>query len=135
MTGKIPVLPKHDDLPLTISRQIQLITTSTAIRQSVISLFLSPCRCRALFFCPVPTGTSPQLTAATPGALQIEARESRETWSPGSPKFRPSAQNSHCKYYDLIIIHLVIAPAHGLHCKHHTRMTMNKFHFNEHKQD
>ena len=28
-----------------------------------------------------------------------------------------------------------IAHAHGLHCKHHTRMTMNKFHFNEHKQD
>ena len=38
-------------------------------------------------------------------------------------------------HYDLIIIHLVIAYAHGLHCKHHTRMTMNKFHFNELKQD
>ena len=38
-------------------------------------------------------------------------------------------------YYDLIIIHLVIAYAYGLHCKHHTGMTMNKFYFNEHKQD
>ena len=25
--------------------------------------------------------------------------------------------------------------AHGLHCKHHTQMTMNKFHFNELKRD
>ena len=33
------------------------------------------------------------------------------------------------------MIHLVLAHAHGLHCKHNTRMTMNKFHFNEHKQD
>ena len=38
-------------------------------------------------------------------------------------------------YYNIIIIHLVIAYAHGLHYKHHTRMTMNKFCFNEHKQD
>ena len=38
-------------------------------------------------------------------------------------------------YYDLIIIHVVIVYAYELHCKHHTRMTMNKFHFNEHKQD
>ena len=33
------------------------------------------------------------------------------------------------------MIHLVIAHTNGLHGKHHTRMTMNKFHFNEHKQD
>ena len=38
-------------------------------------------------------------------------------------------------YYDLIIIQLVIAYAHGLHYKHHIGMTMDKFHFNKHKQD
>ena len=32
-------------------------------------------------------------------------------------------------YDDLIIIHLIIAYVHGLHCKHHTRMTMNKSSF------
>ena len=36
-------------------------------------------------------------------------------------------------YYDLIVIHLVIAYAHELHYKHHTKMKMNKFHFNKHK--
>ena len=30
---------------------------------------------------------------------------------------------------------LVIAYAHGPHYKHHTIITMNKFHFNKHKQD
>ena len=29
----------------------------------------------------------------------------------------------------------VIVYAHGLHCTYHTRMMMNKFYFNEHKQD
>ena len=38
-------------------------------------------------------------------------------------------------YYDIIIIHLVIAYAHELHCKHHTRMIMNKVNFNEHRHD
>ena len=38
-------------------------------------------------------------------------------------------------YYDLIIIDLVIVRAHELHCKHHTRMTINKINFNKLKQD
>ena len=38
-------------------------------------------------------------------------------------------------YYDIIIIHLVIAYAHGLHYKYHTQIKMNKYHFNEHKQN
>ena len=38
-------------------------------------------------------------------------------------------------YYDIILIHLVIAYAHGLHCKHHIRMTIDKFHFDEYKWD
>ena len=38
-------------------------------------------------------------------------------------------------YYDLFIIYLVIVYAHGLHYKYHTRMIMNKFHFNKHKQE
>ena len=32
-------------------------------------------------------------------------------------------------YYDLIIIHLIIVYVHGLHCKYHTRMKMNKSSF------
>ena len=38
-------------------------------------------------------------------------------------------------YYNIIIIHLIIAYAHGFYYKHHTRMKLNKFHFNEHKKD
>ena len=37
-------------------------------------------------------------------------------------------------YIDLIIIHLVIAYAHVLHCKYHKIMIMKKFHFNEHNE-
>ena len=33
-------------------------------------------------------------------------------------------------YYDLIIIYLVIAYAHGIHYKHLTRIIINKFYFN-----
>ena len=38
-------------------------------------------------------------------------------------------------YYDVIIILSIISYAHGLHCKHYIRMTMNEYHFNEYKQD
>ena len=38
-------------------------------------------------------------------------------------------------YNDLIVIHLFMVYAHGLHYKHHTRMIINTFHLNEYKCD
>ena len=43
-------------------------------------------------------------------------------------------KNQRSLHYDLIIIHLIIAYVYGLHCKHHTRMTIKIFYFNEYKQ-